>query len=94
MLLADESVDFAIISKLRELDFPVISITETRSGISDDKVLELAVEQDLLLITEDKDFGELTFRLKLKHCGILLIRLSDTARPDRINLAVQAFIPS
>jgi len=33
-----------------------------------------------LLITEDKDFGELTFRLRLNHCGVLLIRLSDLPR--------------
>jgi len=38
------------------------------------------------LITEDKDFGELTYRLKLDHSGILLIRLCDIPRKDRIDL--------
>jgi predicted nuclease of predicted toxin-antitoxin system len=42
-----------------------------------------------LLITEDKDFGELTYRLKLKHKGILLIRLSDIPRKERIKLATK-----
>jgi predicted nuclease of predicted toxin-antitoxin system len=39
-----------------------------------------------LLITEDKDFGELTYRLQLKHRGILLIRLSSIIRGERIML--------
>jgi predicted nuclease of predicted toxin-antitoxin system len=42
-----------------------------------------------LLITEDKDFGELTYRLKLEHKGILLIRLGELPRKERIELAAQ-----
>jgi predicted nuclease of predicted toxin-antitoxin system len=37
-------------------------------------VLQRANDENVLLITEDKDFGELVFRLKLKHPGILLLR--------------------
>ncbi len=37
-----------------------------------------------LLITEEKDFGELAYRLKLVQFGILLIRLRDTQRKERI----------
>jgi predicted nuclease of predicted toxin-antitoxin system len=40
-------------------------------------VLSIAVSRDALLITEDKDFGELVFRLRLPHKGILLIRMED-----------------
>lgn len=38
-------------------------------------VLAIAVHRDALLITEDKDFGELVFRLRLPHKGILLLRI-------------------
>lgn len=42
-----------------------------------------------MLITEDKDFGELTYRLKLQHKGILLIRLSDLPREQRIQFCAE-----
>jgi len=88
-LVADESVDFSIIRKLRKKEFEVISILEDYSGISDMEVMRLAVINNCLLITEDKDFGELTYRLKHKHRGVLLIRLNDVDRQDRIIIAVE-----
>ena len=83
-LLADESVDFGIISNLRLKGIVVISILEDYAGIKDTEVLKLAQDKEYLLITEDKDFGELTYRLKLEHCGIMLIRLNDMPRKERI----------
>lgn len=57
-------------------------------GIKDTEVLELAVKNNAVLITEDKDFDKLAFRLKFQHNGILLIRLSDLPRKERLLLAV------
>ncbi|MDP3434810.1 MAG: DUF5615 family PIN-like protein, partial [Bacteroidota bacterium] len=64
-LVADESVDFGIICRLREIGIEVISISEDFSGIKDSEVLKIAADYKYLLITEDKDFGELAYRLKL-----------------------------
>ena len=83
-ILADESVDYGIVKFLRERNFVVISVMEDYSGISDKDVLKLANQLDALLLTEDKDFGELTYRLQYKHKGIFLIRLTDMPRKDRI----------
>lgn len=91
-LIADESVDFGIIKKLRIKNFEIISILESHSGISDIEVLEIAQINKCLLITEDKDFGELTYRLKLDHFGILLIRLNEIAREERNNIATEVII--
>jgi predicted nuclease of predicted toxin-antitoxin system len=88
-LLADESVDFGIITGLRQNGFEVISVLEDFSGLTDTEVLKIATDYKCLLITEDKDFGELTFRLKLKHYGILLIRLSDLSRQYRVETAIR-----
>jgi predicted nuclease of predicted toxin-antitoxin system len=73
-ILADESVDYRIITFLREQGFTVTAIIDNDASISDLEVLQKANEAKALLITEDKDFGELVFRLKLKHSGILLLR--------------------
>jgi predicted nuclease of predicted toxin-antitoxin system len=85
-LVADESVDFGIIIRLRQKGIVVVSIYEDYSGIKDTEVLKIANDNQCLLITEDKDFGELTYRLKLEHNGILLIRLCEIPRKDRLNI--------
>jgi predicted nuclease of predicted toxin-antitoxin system len=74
--LADESVDFRIIRSLRNDGYQVEAIVELESGIDDDDVLKLAMELEAILLTEDKDFGELTFRLQKPNKGIILIRMS------------------
>ena len=89
IVVADESVDFGIILLLRLKGITVVSISEESIGIKDEDVLNIAVNNQCLLITEDKDFGELTYRLKLDHKGILLIRLSQLPRIERIELVVQ-----
>jgi predicted nuclease of predicted toxin-antitoxin system len=47
------------------------------------------MNKSCVLITEDKDFGELTYRLRLGHKGIVLIRLSDLPRQERILYAAE-----
>jgi predicted nuclease of predicted toxin-antitoxin system len=76
-VVADESVDFRIVVQLRQIGMTVYAIVEQRPFVSDEKVLAIANENDALLITEDKDFGELVFRLQLPHRGILLIRIIE-----------------
>lgn len=88
-LVADESVDFGIISQLRQMGISVMSISEVSPGIKDTEVIKIANENLCVLITEDKDFGELTYRLKLIHSGILLTRLSDIPRKKRIELVAE-----
>jgi predicted nuclease of predicted toxin-antitoxin system len=45
-------------------------------GVSDDVVLDLAYQESELLLTADKDFGELVFRQGRLAYGILLVRLA------------------
>jgi predicted nuclease of predicted toxin-antitoxin system len=73
--LADESVDFPIVERLREDGHVVFAIAEMSPSISDDEVLDLANAQVMLLVTGDKDFGELVFRLKRVTHGVVLVRL-------------------
>lgn len=85
-IVADESVDFRVIKKLREIGFHVYAIIESSPAIKDEEVLQIATENKALLITEDKDFGELVFRLNFSHKGILLIR--EIEGVDKIPLVV------
>lgn len=45
------------------------------AGASDKEILEFAEREERILITNDKDFGELIFRLNRPSSGVILIRL-------------------
>ncbi|MBI5914815.1 MAG: DUF5615 family PIN-like protein [Bacteroidetes bacterium] len=89
-IIADESVDFEIIKALRSQGVEVFAVVEQLPGISDDEVLEQAQLHQLLLMTEDKDFGELVVRLRKPHCGVLLLRLSGVETMQKIQLTATA----
>ena len=75
-LLADEGVDKQIVVRLREEGYSVSYVAEMAPGISDDIVLELANKEGSLLLTADKDFGDLVFRMRRLSAGVVLIRLA------------------
>jgi len=73
-LLADESVDCQIVQRLRKNGYTVQYVAEMEPGITDEVVLGLANQDADVLVTPDKDFGELVFRRRLLASGILLGR--------------------
>jgi GDP-D-mannose dehydratase len=60
--LADECCDAILVSALRNDGHDVLYVKETAPGADDSTVLHLATAQQRILLTEDKDFGELAFR--------------------------------
>jgi predicted nuclease of predicted toxin-antitoxin system len=86
-LLADEGVDSAIVTRLRSDGHDVVYVAELSPGITDEAVLELANADERILMTVDKDFGELVFRLRRVAFGILLVRLPglpSTGKADAV----------
>jgi predicted nuclease of predicted toxin-antitoxin system len=61
--VADEGVEKEIVLALRH-SYDVIYIAEVSPSIPDEAILQKASEENRILITLDKDFGELVFRLK------------------------------
>jgi predicted nuclease of predicted toxin-antitoxin system len=87
-LVADENLDRSVIQKLREAGHEVISVAEMEPGISDEVVLSAANFHEAMLITEDKDFGELVFRRSLVHQGVILLRLAGLPVAAKVELLV------
>lgn len=74
--LADENVPYDAITSLQARGHDVVWIRREAPGIYDDKALARAMSEERILITFDKDFGELAFRRKLPaSCGIILFRI-------------------
>lgn len=76
MILADENIHGFIITTLRNEGFEVVSVREVASGIKDDKVIQMALQNDWLLLTQDKDFGEWVFAHHIKGLTVLFLRYS------------------
>jgi len=89
--VADEGLDLPIVKALRAEGHEVFYIKEEHPGFSDEDVLKIANQKGDILITSDKDFGELVYRLKQIHSGILLIRLSGL-RPKEKAVVISAAI--
>ncbi len=89
-LVADESLDRQIVERLREDGHVVTYVAELEPGISDEMVLKKANEQEAMLLTADKDFGELTSRQNLKHHGVVLVRLTGLSNQTKAQLVAQA----
>jgi len=78
--LADESCDFAVVRSLRSAGYDVVAVSESFPSAPDIEVLRTAVQDNRILITEDKDFGEWVFAHKEEMKGVLFIRFPGNAR--------------
>lgn len=88
-LLADENVDQPIIERLRRDGYQVVSVAELSPSISDDEVLLRANELHALLVTGDKDFKELVYRLGRVTAGVVLLRLNGISVDAKADLVTK-----
>lgn len=78
--LLDESADYPLAAFLREHGHDVTAIAhEYPQALKDREVLAIAVREERILITNDRDFGELIVRQQLPHAGVILFRLHNEA---------------
>jgi predicted nuclease of predicted toxin-antitoxin system len=89
--LANENVSASVIQGLRNRGDDVLSVKESFRGTRDPQVLARAQADNRVLITHDKDFGELAFRAALPAaCGIVLLRLSGASPAQDNHRALEA----
>ena len=90
-LLANENFPLDAVTALRENGHNVAWIREEARGSKDEQVLARAQQEERILITFDKDFGELAFRSKLPATsGVILFRISIPSSQHIAQVAVQA----
>lgn len=88
--LADENFEWEFVDRLREAGHDVVFLDEYEAGIEDAEILRTAVEVDAIVITNDKDFGELIFRYGFESRGVIFLRLYDLPLPERIEIVIAA----
>ena len=93
-ILADENCPRVLVVRLREAGRDVAWIREVARGVSDVAVLSGAQRQRRVILTLDKDFGDLALRRGLPaECGVILIRVRGKS-PREIALRAMDAITS
>jgi len=78
--IADESCDFAVVRALRAAGHDVVAVAELDAGLEDDSVVARALDEHRVLLTEDKDFGQIVFASGRPAAGVVFIRFPAGAR--------------
>jgi predicted nuclease of predicted toxin-antitoxin system len=81
--LANENFPGDAVQALRAAGHDVIWVREAMPGALDPQVIAKATDEGRVLLTFDKDFGEIAFRARLPaSCGIVLFRISMPRSED------------
>ena len=75
--LVDVSVGRKSEQYLNTAGHDTLCVREVSTRATDEEILELAVLEQRIVITMDKDFGELVYHSGRNHKGVLLLRLED-----------------
>ncbi|MBD2207585.1 DUF5615 family PIN-like protein [Calothrix sp. FACHB-1219] len=83
--LVDECTGSTVARWLSDRGYEVFSVYDEARGISDDEVLQKALNENWILITNDKDFGDKIFREGNLHRGIIFLRLENERATNKIS---------
>jgi predicted nuclease of predicted toxin-antitoxin system len=89
--LVDECTGYQVAAWLRGQGHEVFSVYDEARGMSDEEILAKAVAEEWVVITNDKDFGDLVFRRKRPHKGIIFLRLDDDRAANKIAALERVF---
>jgi len=89
-LVADESCAVPVVQALRKAGHDVIAIAEVSQGAADSQVLERGLNEKRILVTEDRDFGELVYGQGHLSPGVILVRFHSSVRHAKASSVVEA----
>ncbi len=73
-LIADENIPLKVVEDLKGQGYDVLRVDEIKPGLKDPDVIDIAIKESRILVTFDKDFGELIYRHGYKVEGVILLR--------------------
>lgn len=91
LLLVDVSAGQAVTEALRGLGHDVLDVRDRDPRMADVDILSWAVAEGRLVVTMDKDFGELTYRSGYPHAGVLLLRLEAARTAEKVRIVKAIF---
>jgi len=75
MILANENYPIASVRLLRRAGLDVVAVIEETPGVTDAQILQRAERERRVILTFDRDYGELIFRHRLgRPAGVVYFR--------------------
>jgi predicted nuclease of predicted toxin-antitoxin system len=88
--LTNENIARSVVVGLQAAGHDCVSVKEVMAGATDTEVLSLAMAEARILVTFDKDFGELAFRSRLPaSCGVVLFRITPLGREQDVKRVLE-----
>ena len=84
--LVDVGVGKGIEEYLNEKGYDTKAVRDIDPGMGDEEIIRIAVTQNRMIITMDKDFGELVYHSSIEHSGVLLLRLEDATGTEKLQV--------
>jgi predicted nuclease of predicted toxin-antitoxin system len=84
--IVDESTGVAVVEYRRSVGHDVLAVAEAMPQADGPDILARAASEGRILVTNDKDFGELVFRNGQAHGGVVLLRLQDESSANRVRV--------
>ena len=88
-ILVDECTGPSVGRFFTSQNLDVYCVSTSSPGWTDYQVLDKAVSENRVIITNDKDFGDMVFKEKISHCGVILMRLEDESPMNKIQILRQ-----
>lgn len=89
LFLVDENLGKRFAGLLNKAGHDAIFVGDVMRGADDEKILERGTNERRVVVTDDKDFGELVFRLKMATNGIILLRTLAQDAEERFRLVFE-----
>ena len=83
-LIIDECTGPALACWLREQGHDVVYVGDEAFGMKDAEIIARAASDMRILITNDRDFGDMIFQSHVPHAGVLLLRLRNERPSSKI----------
>jgi predicted nuclease of predicted toxin-antitoxin system len=90
-VLTDVGVGIAVEDWLRTAGYDLEAVRDVDPRMSDDDILAWAVRERRLVVTMDKDFGEMVYRSGQGHAGVLLLRLEAATAEEKVRVVRRIF---
>jgi predicted nuclease of predicted toxin-antitoxin system len=83
---ANENIESEVVEFLRAEGHDVVYAAEIMPRAKDEVVLQIATAEERIVVTGDKDFGELCFRRRAPSAGVVLVRAKHASAAARVRL--------
>lgn len=87
--LTDVGVGKKVEGWLAENGYDVEAIRDLDPRMSDQEILSIAIQDIRLVITMDKDFGEMVYHAGQQHTGVLLLRLEEASGEEKMRVVAE-----